>query len=172
MRWSIWSMLIFVGFRSLVTSQWHFEKDNQIKTRCRVCLTNLMCMDDIETWGKRPLLACSRNAGDWYKLLKLSKTCQHTQLDSYVPSCMGMRAVDRSYPRPLPSGLMLSRQRCKRCKSGLSSSLSGEHAANRECGYFCTASITELGLSYKPGMVTYHIKEITAVLCHSLLIPE
>ena len=31
MRWSIWIMLFFVGFRSLVTFQWHFEKGNYVK---------------------------------------------------------------------------------------------------------------------------------------------
>ena len=35
--WSISIMLIFIGFRSLVTSKWHFEKGNKIKTRCRDC---------------------------------------------------------------------------------------------------------------------------------------
>ena len=57
------------------------------RVRCRVCLTDVMYMDDIETRGKRPLLVCSRNAEDWYKLLKLSKTCHHTQVHSYVPFC-------------------------------------------------------------------------------------
>ena len=35
---------------------------------------------------KRPLLASSRNVGGWYKLSKLSKTCHHTQVGSFVPS--------------------------------------------------------------------------------------
>ena len=43
---------------------------NYIKTRCRVGLTYAMCMDDFETWGKRPLLAYSKSAGGWYKLLQ------------------------------------------------------------------------------------------------------
>ena len=29
-----------------------------------------MCVDDIEAWEKRLVLACCRNAGGWYKLLQ------------------------------------------------------------------------------------------------------
>ena len=38
-RWSISIMSLFIGFRSLVTSQWHIEKDKWMRTRCRVNLT-------------------------------------------------------------------------------------------------------------------------------------
>ena len=41
------------------------------KTRCGVCVTYAMFKDDIEAWVKWALLACSRNAGAWYKLLQI-----------------------------------------------------------------------------------------------------
>ena len=69
----------FIRYRSLVKSQWYFEKSNSSKTRCRVCLAHAMCIDDIQAWGKRPLLTCSRNAGGWYKLLQIIE-----KLSSYV----------------------------------------------------------------------------------------
>ena len=43
-----------------------------------------MCKDDIEAWGKWPLLMCTRNAGSLYNYYKLSKTCHHTRVDSSV----------------------------------------------------------------------------------------
>ena len=82
-----------------------------------------------------------------------------------------MRAVERSCPRPL-AFCLLSWQRCKRCKSGLWSSLSDENAAKRECGYFCTTSITESGPLYKQRIAICHIKEVTAILWHLLPIPQ
>ena len=82
-----------------------------------------------------------------------------------------MRAVKRSCPRPL-AFCLLSWQRCKRCKSGLWSSLSDENAAKRECGYFCTTSITESGPLYKQRIAICHIKEVTAILWHLLPIPQ
>ena len=122
-----------------------------------VCMIDATCNDHIEAWGKRMLLACSRNAGSWYKLYNLLKTCHRTQVDSFVTpwGCAQSKEaiqdhwlVDYSF---LPSGFMLSWQRCKRCNSGPGSSLSGEHAAKHEYGYFCTASITGSGPSYKPN---------------------
>ena len=48
--------------------------------------------------GKRPLLACSRNAGGWYKLFQIIEN-----LSSCTSRCicdlLGMRAVERTYPR-------------------------------------------------------------------------
>ena len=87
----------------MATSQWHFEKGNQIKFRCCVCLTYTMRMDDIEAWGKRLLLVCSRNAGGWYKLLQIIENLpSHT---SRFICDLGVRAVERSYARPLADRL-------------------------------------------------------------------
>ena len=43
-------------------------------------------MDDIEAWGKQPLLACSRNAGGWYKLLQIMENLSSYIVDSFVTS--------------------------------------------------------------------------------------
>ena len=69
--WQTWGgqpqLCYLFGYRSLVTPQWHFEKGNLVKIRCRVSLTYVVCMDYVETWGKRPLLACNKSAGGWYE---------------------------------------------------------------------------------------------------------
>ena len=85
--WQTWGgqlqLCYLFGYRSLVTPQWHFEKGNLVKIRCRVSLTYVVCMDYVETWGKRPLLACSKSAGGGTKVLQISpKTCRHTQIYS------------------------------------------------------------------------------------------
>ena len=73
----------------------NFEKGNLIKTRCRVCLTYAVCMDDIETWGKRLLLAWSKNAGRWYKLSQIIENLSsHTS--RFICDLSGMREVERS----------------------------------------------------------------------------
>ena len=180
MRWPMWIMLFFIGFRSLVISQWHFENGHQIKTRCRVCLIYAMCKDDIEAWWKRPSLACSRNAGCWYKLLQIIENLS-SYTNQFICDLLGMRAVERSYTRPLAGRLfyrLCLRGLCCRDKDVSSTSwdygavYQAKHAAKREWGYFCTASNTESGPSYKSRIVIYHIKEVTAILCHLLPIPE
>ena len=56
-----------------------------------------MCMDGIEAWRKRPLLACNINAGVWYKLLQIIES-----LSFYTSRLMcvllGMRAVKKAIP--------------------------------------------------------------------------
>ena len=113
---------------------------------------------------------------NYYKLLN---TCHQTQVDSFVTSrgCAQSKEAIQDhwlidYSTVSAFGAKLSWQRCKRCKSGLWSSLSGEHATKRGCGYFCTASITEPGLSNSPKVVICHIKENAATLYHLLPIPE
>ena len=100
--------------------------------------------------GKRPLLAYSRNAGRWYELLQIiEKLSSHTS--RFICNLLGMHAVERSYPRPLVGRLFY--RLCLRGLSYRDKDTSGasreygavyqaEHAAKRECGYFCTASIT------------------------------
>ena len=47
------NLLIFVGSRPLVISQWHFEKKSYwVKSRCRIGLIYAVGKDDIGTWGK------------------------------------------------------------------------------------------------------------------------
>ena len=105
---------------------------------------------------------------------KLSKNLS-SQTSRFICDILGMCAVERSYPRPLIGRLFY-----RLCLRGLSyrdedasgasrdnwNNLSGEHATKRECGYFCTASITESGLSYKQSTVISLIKEITAIFYH------
>ena len=51
-RWSKLILLIFVGFWSLVSSQWHFEKGYWVKTRCRISLIYAVGKDGFGAWGK------------------------------------------------------------------------------------------------------------------------
>ena len=52
-----------------------------------------MCVDDIETYrGKRPLLACNRNAGGWYKLLQIIEN-----LSSCINRCISACAFLTSW---------------------------------------------------------------------------
>ena len=60
-------LMIFVGFRSLVTPQRHFEKGYCVKTRCRISLIIAVCKDGIGTWGKRPVLVHSLSVGGSYE---------------------------------------------------------------------------------------------------------
>ena len=122
------------GFRSTVTSQWHFEKGNYTKTRCRVCLIFAMCVDGIKAWRKRPLLACSMNAGVWYKLLQIIEN-----LSSYTSRLicvlLAMRAVERSNPRPLASRLFY-----RLCLRGLCYCHKDASGASRDYGIGYQAS--------------------------------
>ena len=84
-----------------------------------------MCMDDIESWRKRPLLTCRRRAGGWYIALQIiHNLSSHTS--GFICDLLGMHTVERSYPRPLAGRLFyclkLSWKRRKRGKSGLRAS--------------------------------------------------
>ena len=76
LKWSIWILPICIGFESLVTSQWHFEKGISIKNRCCVSLAYAICLDDM---GKTIVWGVVRVWGIGIKHYKLSKTCHHTQ---------------------------------------------------------------------------------------------
>ena len=93
-----------------------------------------MCMDDIEAWRKRPLLACSKNAGGWYKLLKIIEN-----LSSYtirlICDPLGMREVKISYPRPLAGKLFY-----RFCLRGLCCSDKDASGTSRDYGPVYQAS--------------------------------
>ena len=63
-----------------------------------------MCIGDTEAWGIRPLLACSRNAGGWYNLLQTIENLS-SYTSRFICDPLGMRAVERSYLRPLAGRL-------------------------------------------------------------------
>ena len=139
-----------------------------------------MCMDDIEAWGKRPLLVCSWNAGGWYKLLQIIENLS-SYTNRLICDPLGMRAVERSYPRSLAGRLFY-----RLCLRGICYCDKDASGASRYYGAVYQASmqpsanvdslvqtfITESGLSYKPMIVIFHIREITAILCPLLTIPE
>ena len=134
-RWSIWIMLIFIGFRSQVTSQWHFEKGNQIKTRCRVCLTYAMWWvisrhrENDRYWRVVGMQAVDIN---YYKLAEI---CLHAKIDAFVTDLLGMRAVERGYPRPL-----VGRQFYRLCLRGLCYRDKDASGASRDFGAVYQAS--------------------------------
>ena len=150
MGWAIWIMPIFIGFRSLVTSQWHFEKGNSIKTRCRVSLTYAVCMVDTEEWGNDRYWPIVRVQEVVIKYYELSKTC-HKSIHLWLP---GIRAVAKSQPRPQGGGLFY----CL-CLRGLTYRHRNANDASWDYGAVYKAStqvrvwillhITESGLSYK-----------------------
>ena len=63
-----------------------------------------MCMDDIEARGKRPLLAKIKRTGWWYKILQIIENLS-SHKSRFISDLVWMRAVDRSYPRPLAGRL-------------------------------------------------------------------
>ena len=171
-RWSIWNMLFFIGFRSLVTSQWYFEKVNYIKTQCPVCLINAMRKDDIKAWGKRRYWRVIGMQEVGIKLLKLAKTCHHTQLDSFVPfwgcaqskeAIQGHWLID--YSTVSAFWVYAIERKMQALQVGtMEQSIRQARGQAWVWEYFSAALITESGLSYKPRIVICHIKEITAIL--------
>ena len=136
-------------------------------------------MGGIEAWGKRKLLACSKNAEGCINCHKLSKTCHHTQVDSFVNSwgCTRSREAieDRwlvDYSTVSAFGAYAIATKMQGAKVGTMEQSMRQARGQVRYGYFCAASITESGLSYKLGIVICHIKEITAILYHSLPVPE
>ena len=125
MRESIWMVPILLDFNHWLHLSDILKRATQIKTRCRVSLSNAICMDDIEGWGKRPLLACTKSAADWYKALHIIENLSSYAV-RFICDLLWMCAVERSYPRPL-AGRLFYRPRlrgltyppkCKRRKFG------------------------------------------------------
>ena len=93
-----------------------------------------MCMDDIEAWGKRPLLVCGRNTGGWYKLLQIIENLS-SYTNQFICNLLGMRAVERSSPGPLAGRLFY-----RLCLRGLSSRDEDANGENRDYGAVYQAS--------------------------------
>ena len=171
-KWHTWGSQyelcqFFIGFRSLVTSQWKWQLEQNPMSR-------LSDLCNVHGWhwgmGKRPLLACSRNSGCWYKLLQIIENLSsHT--NRFICDLLGMHAFERSYLRPLAGRLfyrLCLQGLCYRDKdaSGASRDYGTVYQASMRPSASCTASITESGPSYKPRIAACHIKEITSMLCH------
>ena len=105
MRWSVLILSIFVGIRSLVIPQRHFEKGYWVKTRCRNSLIYAVGKDGIGSKGKRPLLLHSlRVAGSYESITNYRKPLVTHKIDSlvaYYESCKS----EGSCPRPLADRL-------------------------------------------------------------------
>ena len=171
MNYDNFNWISTTGYIPVTLWKWQLDQ-NPISRLPELC--------NVRVWHRDIGETTVRNADDWYKLLQIIEN-----LSSCTSRCicdlLGMREVERSYPRP-PDGRQFYRlclrglcyhdKDASRYKSGLWSSLSGEQAAKRWCGYFCTACITKSGLSYSPKIVICHIKEITAIVCHLLPILE
>ena len=132
--------------------------------------------------GITTLLGCNRNAGGWYKLLISSKTCHHTQVDSFVPSggCAQSKEASQDhwlvdYSTVSAFGAYAIETKMQAVQVGtMEQSIRQARGQARMWILFimCTALITESGLSYTPMIVICHIKEITAILCHLLPIQK
>ena len=153
-RWSISILLIFVGFRSLVTPQWHFEKGYWVKTRCRISLIYAVAKDSIGTWGKRPVLVHSLGVGGSYEsITNYRKPVVIHNSINWWPSMNAakLREAGQDHlridcPPPLPCGLSLLQQISKQHKLELCKGLTGGQSAKRAFGDFRTAYIVESGL--------------------------
>ena len=172
-RQSIWIMLFSLDF-----DHWLHPNDTLNMATgsnpdvASVCMIDATCNDHIEAWGNEcywRVVGMQEVGINYYKLLK---TCHRTQVDSFVTpwGCAQSKEAIQDHwlvdYSSLPSGFMPSWQKCKRCNSGPGSSLSGEHAAKQEYGYFCTASITGSGPPYKPKIVIRRIKNYCYIVSH------
>ena len=63
-------------------------------------------MDNIEAWEKRPLLSCGKRSGGWYQL-HVSQIIENlsSHRSRFFCDLLGMRAVEKSYPRLLAGRL-------------------------------------------------------------------
>ena len=162
-RWSICIMLIFIAFPSLVTSQWPFLK-RQLDQNS---MSRLSGMDHIEAWGKRMLLACSRDAGGWYKLLQIIENLS-SYTSRFICDLLGMSAVKRSWPWPLAGRLfhcLCLRGTCYPEKDASGASGTIEQSIRRARGQARVWILLynlhhRIMLSYEPRIVIRHIKKI------------
>ena len=182
--WQRWGSLyefcsFFIGFRPLVTSQGHWK--GQLDQNPVPRLANLC---NVHGWhrgmGKLPLLACSRNVGGWCKLLQIIKNLS-SYTSRFICDFPGMLALERNYPRQLTGRLFY-----RLCLHGLSYRDKESNGASQNYGVVYQASTRpsakgntfvqppsqNQGYRTKPMIAICHIKEITAILCHLLSIPE
>ena len=149
-RWSISILWIFVGFRSVVIPQWHFEKGNQVKTRWHVSLIYAKGKDGVGAWGKRPVLVYSQSVGGSYESITNFRKPVVTHIVDWLMASYECCTIEGSYPRPLAGrllhqpplcGLSLLQQRSKQRKLELCKGLAGCPSEKRAFVDFWTAHV-------------------------------
>ena len=100
-RWSILILSFFVGFRSLVIPQRHFEKGYGVKTRCRISLIYAVGKDRLGTREKRRVSLHSLSVGDSYEsITNYRKPVVTHKIGSLVASYESCK-IEGSCLRPL-----------------------------------------------------------------------
>ena len=105
----------------------------QINPKCvQLCCSRVNSLVDLLLWCP----SCTIEVLEWI----INFISLFNGICDYL-SILGLKLNYFSCSGPMGLGVILI---------GLLLSSTGEHAAKRECGYFCTASISESGLSYNP----------------------